>query len=288
MSMSRWNRAKRLFDNRYGRTLLWFCIVQTVLLPLSLICLKYVEYFNNSVSIEALQIGIFIICSFGLVSMNTGTFRSELNRLLTNRTPLKNEDGLKIDQMQERSVTYLDHSKKLSYAVFILVIGHWVFISKEKQELWHWILLGTEFLSIWLFVIFVVVDLWCINMCNLYLSHPIDDETVSVKNGVNKNPITREDSRAINKFKVNIKLYLFSSDGPGLFGLVIITLLSITVRPLVDFRYWQGFVVGAMGLHMAISQASLAFLSAESEPIMELVAEQKALAISGGQGGSIS
>lgn len=50
-------------------------------------------------------------------------------------------------------------------------------------------------------------------------------------------------------------------DIPGLLGLVFITIISVILHRDLNLLYWEGFVAGAIGLHLAFSQSVLAFLS---------------------------
>jgi len=51
-------------------------------------------------------------------------------------------------------------------------------------------------------------------------------------------------------------------DTPGVVGLTLIIICSRTLHPeFVPDLYWEGFIAGAIGLHIMFSQATLGFLS---------------------------
>lgn len=240
----------RLFNGSYGKTLLGFILLQMTFLVLAIWGPASVKEWINTRRMESVQMALFIICVFVFVSSNTFIFFVELNSLLTGMTPPTNNAKWNLARRwQHQALVLLVGSVVVSVVVTLRTFDSLVAILPLNQ--WTTPLHLIEGLSIIIFGVFVYVDLKCLEVCKLLLD---PDSTLS-----------SSDIDKIKEFESGIKQYLLASDGPGLLGLCVIAIISFVLFPKLNADYWQGFVVGAMGLHMAFSQSTLAFLDARPE-----------------------
>lgn len=241
--------VNRCFGGRYGKTLLVFLFAQVLLLDLAIVF--EAELVNNLIpgqGIETLQIVSFIVSVFVLVSTNTVIFIMQVNSLLTDMTPLTDRTRWELAcRRQKQSQYWLVCSVAVSAIVISQAVGF--FYSGLLLAQWETTLHLVEGLSVFLFIIFVFVDYMVLKTCDSLLAGE---------------ELNGKDKEKVQDFRKDTQLYLRASDGPGVLGMCFILTISL-LFPVADLQYWKGFVVGAMGLHMAFSQSSLAFLSMETK-----------------------
>lgn len=240
---------RRLVFKPYGRTLLTFVVLQIVFLALA----GFFRDIFHGRSIDDIQMAFVVICAYAFVSLNTRIFSDDLNGILTAMPRLSNAaEADNVVAEQRNALHMLDFSKYLTGAVVLTVLLYLFLPIETVEREWWWqrVLMLNEWLSVCIFSIFVYVDVSCLKISQRYLNDIL---------------IVEADRAKIECFRNNIKTFLLASDGPGLFGLVIIAGSSWALHDFLNPKYWQGFVIGAMGLHIAFSQTSLAFLDAGAD-----------------------
>ena len=193
---------------------------------------------------------LFIISSFCLVSANTIIFTFDISKIFTGLCPPANEsteflgwnDAVK---NQSKAIRLLVCTIILSVSV-IAVVAYHCYNNLPKDQ-WKTILHWVEIFSFFMFLLFTYVDKQVLTVCSLL----IDKKVLS----------RAADISTIKSFQKNTKLFYHGSDLPGVFGMLFILLVSYMLSPALEIMFWEGLVVGAMGLHMAFSQSSLVFLS---------------------------
>ncbi len=188
-----------------------------------------------------------------LVTANTTFFIFEFLKILKFTSKLAEANQNSAEKSFKIIISILIISVGISgYFAYTYAV---VFISNNigpsPSEWLHHLHLNEIWLIV-LFALFVLADYLLLKMCSLYLSDSgLGDFEVKL----------------ISVFRDNTRIFVLACDWPGLMGIIFILFLSLSLRssdvgsyPELQ-NYLHGFIVGAIGLHIAFSQAALAFLS---------------------------
>lgn len=239
----------KLFKTKFGKTLLFFLLCQVVF-----ILITRVEFLQNIPvikehifyhGVENALTALFMASVYFLVLLNTLIFISESLTPFTRLGDL--EDNINV-QVKNNYILFI-----LSLVVSVFMAGLMTYVigeslfSRIDRNKWILMLEVNEFISIILYSLFLFADLRCLKACEIALG--------------NNSGLNDRDRVVFKCFQAEVKTYILACDAPGLFGIVLIVLLSLTLHSVLAGLYWQGFLTGAIGLHMAFSQSALAFLS---------------------------
>lgn len=242
----------RLINVPFGKTLIGFVTFQFVFLFFAKFpTLKELELIKNfafPLGTEYTLTAFFIVCVHLLVAFNTLIFLVDSLDLHLHISKLQK------DKMLDAKIKYSRFYAGLIFSVFIsgtltvliIICNSMAF----RPDSWTSIMVINEVASICLFSVFLYADICCLQVCKIIM----DD-----------NNLDADTKKEAKRFQISVKNYVYACDGPGLFGLILITILSTILHSELAGYYWQGFVVGAIGLHMAFSQSALAFISAAEE-----------------------
>ena len=194
----------------------------------------------------------FLICSVHfLVMVNTITFFAESFPVISKVRAYIGDDDTQphVKQVKDAFICSMVFSLLSIFccgAVSLLVGLTWAGIVGHRN--WNSIIEISEYVSGLLFLYFVFGDL-----CSW--------EVIKRAQLVSLSPacITSDE---LSKTLKRLKLYICAVDCPGMIGIWLIILCGHFLYPAaVQALYWQGFVAGAIGLHIMFSQGTLAFLS---------------------------
>ncbi|UYO42186.1 hypothetical protein KQX63_12205 [Rhodopseudomonas palustris] len=187
-----------------------------------------------------------------LVTINTVLFIVESTKLMSHKTKLASHKRGSFNLLFYVFVAILVSSVAIS-----AIVGWNYLVSFFATDIatHNWIsdLHSNEKALICLFFLFVLADGILLHMCSIFLECATEGDSLD----------------QVKKFRITTDHFLRACDVPGLLGILLIWVLSRGV-PLDLFdrdhsplaaHYLQGFIVGAVGLHIAFSQAILAFLS---------------------------
>jgi hypothetical protein len=244
----------RLYRSTYAR---WFSVF--ALLQITFLILVYV----NIIPFEGSQAGVedsqttFFICSVHLLlTINTVVFLLDI-RVLSNiqdLTWLSPADKKDIKGAYTVFMVLLICSVAASGIVSAVTFLTWVGVISHNY--WKVVIQGTEIASSILFSYFLIGDLCC-----LYVGRKaLRLYSASISNGSADK--TSFNKTAVEQKVLSLNRYILAVDAPGAIGLWLIFACSHLLYPaFIQVMYWEGFVAGAIGLHIMFSQASLACLS---------------------------
>lgn len=248
---------RALWSQSFGKTLIVFAILeatfQTVMLIPALREISWMSKYIVHQGVDRAQTTFLAISVQLLVVANTFFFlRDALG-------PYEHLCKLTMSEKGKVRNNYWHFFGLLILSVFVsglivlgLVIGSMFFVAEVH---WASLLVANEVLTIVLFFAFVLADAWCISACNIALQRDsgLDDEG----------------RQEVVGFRRDLMLYMYASDVPGLLGMLVILFVSGFSHHLWTSLYWQGFITGAIGLHIAFSQATVALLGVARARIQE-------------------
>jgi hypothetical protein len=181
----------------------------------------------------------------GLVTINTVLFICESFKLVMHASKLTKEHQRIARRLYYVIIFVLVFSVSISgffgwsYAKAFYVLsarpGDW---SRELHNNERWLIV--------LFFLFVVADFLLLKICSLWV-----EDTGGADSGY----------MDVKRFQQDTDRFLRACDVPGLIGILLIFLLSNGFSFDQKDHYIQGFILGAVGLHITFSQAILAALS---------------------------
>lgn len=241
-----------LINVSFGKTLLGFMALQFMFLILAkskyLQDMKFITNYVFPQGTDYALIVFFIVCTHLLVAANTLVFMKDSYELPEYISKLKQDQKKLAKKLYIRFIGWLILSVFLSGSLSLGFIVCNVF--GIRSDILAILLTLNELISIGIFSVFLYADICCLQVCKIILEENTLDDS------------TRNETK---RFEINVKNYIFACDGPGLFGLILITAMSIILHSELSGLFWQGFVAGAIGLHMAFSQSALAFMKASEE-----------------------
>ena len=240
----------RPFKVGYGWSLLIFVVLQVVFL--FLVHTDLLPKWLLSGGDDNVETAFLVVSVHITVAINTILF-------FLHSTPYVSQYNKAAENMQK--------STKNAYETFVVSLIISVFISGGLALLMILSLLGTfmpvitwvlvlklnEGLCVLLFGLFLLADICCLSVCR---------EVIQTTN-----ELSESERSKVERFMKTVKLYILACDGPGLFGVVLIFIISSILHRHVSDFYWHGFVAGAIGLHIAFSQTVLALLSIVEEQV---------------------
>lgn len=189
-----------------------------------------------------------------LLTANTITFLSDAKIIIQDISRAKNLEN--INSCYDMFMIYLIFSVFISggMAIFIILASAgWLKVS------WQNIVLISEISSLLTFGFFLIADLCCYVCAKKIIEHCPGKSCPLPSVG------NCPETARVAKFVAHLKLYILAVDAPGLFGIIFIIICGIFFSPILPQKfYWEGFIAGAIGLHITFSQAALAFLSVQT------------------------
>ena len=234
--------SKRLLKTPFGKTFFVFVLFQLIFLAIT----KIVPFQSNVFKIvfhhgiENTQTAFLMFSVYLLILVNTIIFIVDAMKPVSCISNLDDECRPKVRKQFARFNTLLIISTFLAGIMAFMIARELIY--GMSYDGFPSVLKFSEVVSISIYALFLYADLCCLKACEIALESDIS-------------------ATEFSNFQAEVKNYALACDGPGLFGIVLITLMSFTLHGEWAGIYWQGFVTGAIGLHMAFSQSALAFLS---------------------------
>lgn len=238
---------KRLIRSPYAWTFAMFIVGQIVFL--ACVHQKAIPGRWSSLDVDAAQTAFFICSVHLLLSLNTGLFLRETIPVaseILNHRDLPAADATYVVNAYNAFVLFLLLCVFASGAVCLIVALGW--FGAIPLQRWNAIIEVTEFVSGTLFLFFWLADLCCLEI---------------FERAIRAQPrMTGLDYTRVKKKAQTLKRDIVAVDLPGFIGLWLIIVCTHMLYPeFIRVSYWEGFVAGAVGLHIMFSQAALAFLS---------------------------
>lgn len=200
---------------------------------------------------EEAQTAFFIVSVNALLAINTMVFLLQVTPLLSSidgHKALNKKDQAIMKEARQTFVCAMVIAAVLSALIAFLII-----LKMSGSLIWTWrvVLELSEDVGVVVFGFFLIADLCCLE--------------TSVRVERYKPALEGVDLKKIGELKRSLQRYLLAVDAPGFIGILIIVISSHVLFHSVQFNYWEGFIAGAIGLHIMFSQVALLLLSALEE-----------------------
>lgn len=243
--MTSWTKGVgRVCKSRHGWTLLVFLMCQMVFAIMTLT--ESLPDLALAGGVDQALTAFLLVSVHALVTANTSAFLVYLIfhvSPLFSLTPLDEAARKRMDWSNKAVIGFVVVSLLVSGPLACFAIVVWFDLMPTVS--WESVLGLNEGLCAFLYALFLLADICCLGMCTRCL-------------GVKGLP--KKQRTALLDVAASLKLYILGVDGPGLLGILLVLGVSTWIHPLVSGFYWQGFVTGAICLHIVFSQASLALL----------------------------
>lgn len=243
-----------LFATPFGLTLLSLTILES----LGVFWLTKGGGGNREISFDWNLSAFGVSGIFLLVTVNTFIFNSHVSPILSpilQSSTLTKKERVRAKSHFRRLSAALYAGALVSAAIAALVMVAWSGFFRESSWPGQWTndVRFSEYASCLIFFSFCYADWNALKLCHL-----------AIRRGC-----TSCNIKAIEDEENNIQKYILAVDGPAFLGMIAIVAFGESMFPhsAADYRhasipFWLGFSAGAITLHVAFSQASLAFLQA--------------------------
>jgi hypothetical protein len=231
---------------RISKTLYFRWAVGFVMLQAFFLFSVYAN-FVPGIAIEVQQTAFFIVSVNALMFANTYTFEKDVSPTLglIEASESLNSDFRSFMDNNQVFRLALKVASGLSAVVAVVIV-----LKVAEVLTWNWetLLKASEYASVIVFLLFVIADGCCL-------------ETM-VRAEHHNPPLEMAVKQRAGKLKRELQRYLLAVDIPGLIGIVLIVASTTVLKDSVQFLYWEGFVAGAVALHIMFSQMALLLLCA--------------------------
>jgi hypothetical protein len=238
---------KRAIRSKYAWTFLCFIILQAAFLIS--VQQRWIPGTMSEMGIEDAQTTFFICSVHLLLALNTYFFLDDVLPLISAIRQNAPRDSIELRHIRHANQAFLGGLMSCVFAsgaLSIIVVLGW--FGALSQSHWKLILECSEFVSGFVFLFFVFADLSCLESALRGLRLPAE--------------VVGFDREEVGRLVRTLTRYILAVDVPGAVGLWLIIVWTRFLFPdFIQAMFWQGFVAGAVGLHIMFSQAALAFLS---------------------------